>query len=41
MLHAENQDRLYLISPSDEQQNLVDSLSFNVQDPTIGQVLAE
>ncbi|MFW9266163.1 hypothetical protein J3P80_20585 [Pseudomonas sp. D2-30] len=32
MLHAENQDRLYLISPSDEQQNLVDSLSFNVQD---------
>jgi len=32
MLHAENQDRLYLISPSEEQQNLVGSLSFNVQD---------
>jgi hypothetical protein len=32
MLHAENQDRLYLIAPSDEQQNLVGSLSFNVQD---------
>ena len=32
MLHAENQDRLYLITPSDEQQTLVGSLAFNVQD---------
>jgi hypothetical protein len=32
MLHAENQDRLYLIAQSDEQQNLVGSLAFNVQD---------
>ncbi len=32
MLHAENQDRLYLIAPSDEQEALVDALSFNVQD---------
>ncbi|WWL46271.1 hypothetical protein V5O39_29985 [Pseudomonas parakoreensis] len=32
MLHAENQDRLYLITPSDEQQSLVGSLAFNVQD---------
>ena len=32
MLHAENQDRLYLIAPSDEQQTLVGSLAFNVQD---------
>ncbi|PTR29189.1 hypothetical protein C8K63_10166 [Pseudomonas sp. GV085] len=32
MLHAENQDRLYLITPSDEQQALVGSLAFNVQD---------
>ena len=32
MLHAENQDRLYLITPSDEQQILVGSLAFNVQD---------
>lgn len=32
MLHAENQDRLYLIAPSDEQQALVDALSVNVQD---------
>ncbi len=32
MLHAENQDRLYLITPSDEQQALVDAMSFNVQD---------
>ena len=32
MLHAENQDRLYLIAPSDEQQALVDAMSFNVQD---------
>lgn len=32
MLHAENQDRLYLIAPSDEQQALVDASSFNVQD---------
>ncbi|SDR28946.1 hypothetical protein SAMN04490195_4530 [Pseudomonas moorei] len=32
MLHAENQDRLYLINHSDEQQTLVGSLAFNVQD---------
>jgi hypothetical protein len=32
MLHAENQDRLYLITPTDEQQSLVGSLAFNVQD---------
>jgi hypothetical protein len=32
MLHAENQDRLYLIAQSDEQQTLVGSLAFNVQD---------
>ncbi|MCY1177670.1 hypothetical protein D9M73_179860 [compost metagenome] len=32
MLHAENQDRLYLIIPSEEQQALVGSLAFNVQD---------
>jgi hypothetical protein len=32
MLHAETQDRLYLIAPSDEQQDLVGSLAFNVQD---------
>jgi len=32
MLHAENQDRLYLIAPSDEQQALIDGLAFNVQD---------
>jgi hypothetical protein len=32
MLHAENQDRLYLITPSEEQQAVVDSLAFNVQD---------
>ncbi|NWA26802.1 MULTISPECIES: hypothetical protein [Pseudomonas] len=32
MLHAENQDRLYLIAPSDEQEALVDAMSFNVQD---------
>jgi hypothetical protein len=32
MLHAENQDRLYLISHSDEQQALVGGLAFNVQD---------
>ena len=32
MLHATNQDRLYLIAPSDEQQALVDALSFNIQD---------
>jgi hypothetical protein len=32
MLHAENQDRLYLINHSDEQQALVGSLAFNVQD---------
>ena len=32
MLHAENQDRLYLIAQSDEQQALIGSLAFNVQD---------
>ena len=32
MLHAHNQDRLYLITPSDEQQALIDGLAFNVQD---------
>ncbi|WP_404937632.1 hypothetical protein P7C00_26735 [Pseudomonas sp. JDS08PS003] len=32
MLHAENQDRLYLIAPSEEQQALVSALAFNVQD---------
>jgi hypothetical protein len=32
MLHAQNQDRLYLIASSDEQQALVDALAFNVQD---------
>ena len=32
MLHAENQDRLYLITPYDDQQSLVGSLAFNVQD---------
>ena len=32
MLHAENQDRLYLIAPSDEQEALIGGLAFNVQD---------
>ncbi|MHA6163621.1 hypothetical protein [Pseudomonas sichuanensis] len=32
MLHAENQDRLYLVAQSDEQQALIDSFSINVQD---------
>lgn len=32
MLHAHNQDRLYLIAPSDEQEALIDALAFNVQD---------
>lgn len=32
MLHAQNQDRLYLIAPSEEQEALVGSLAFNVQD---------
>ena len=32
MLHAQNQDRLYLITQSDEQEALIDALSFNVQD---------
>jgi hypothetical protein len=32
MLHANNQDRLYLISPSEEQQALIDGLAFNVHD---------
>lgn len=31
MLHAENQDRLYLITATDEQQALVGSLAFNVR----------
>ncbi|MDG9882841.1 hypothetical protein CSV86_021225 [Pseudomonas putida CSV86] len=32
MLHAENQDRLYLIAQSEEQEALIDGLAFNVQD---------
>ncbi|WP_448652911.1 hypothetical protein ACSHWC_05955 [Pseudomonas fluorescens] len=32
MLHAQNQDRLYLIAPTDEQEALVGGLAFNVQD---------
>jgi len=32
MLHAHNQDRLYLIAPSDEQEALIGGLAFNVQD---------
>ena len=32
MLHAENQDRLYLIALSDEQQALIEGLAFNVRD---------
>ncbi|MBC3412142.1 MULTISPECIES: hypothetical protein [Pseudomonas] len=32
MLHAENQDRLYLVAQSDEQQALIDGFSINVQD---------
>ena len=32
MLHAQNQDRLYLITQSDEQEALIGSLAFNVQD---------
>ena len=32
MLHAENQDRLYLVTPSDEQEALIDGLAINVQD---------
>jgi len=32
MLHAENQDRLYLVTQSDEQQALIDGLAINVQD---------
>ncbi|NBA94962.1 hypothetical protein [Pseudomonas sp. R5(2019)] len=32
MLHAQNQDRLYLITPSDEQEDLINGLSINVQD---------
>jgi hypothetical protein len=31
MLHAQNQDRLYLINASDEQEALIDALAFNVQ----------
>ena len=32
MLHAHNQDRLYLIAQSEEQEALIDALAFNVQD---------
>lgn len=32
MLHAHNQDRLYLIAQSDEQEALIGGLAFNVQD---------
>ncbi|WNW13472.1 hypothetical protein RRX38_20690 [Pseudomonas sp. DTU_2021_1001937_2_SI_NGA_ILE_001] len=32
MLHANNQDRLYHIAQSDEQQELIDGLAFNVHD---------
>ncbi|MEO8492759.1 MULTISPECIES: hypothetical protein [unclassified Pseudomonas] len=32
MLHAQNQDRLYLIAQNDEQEALVGALAFNVQD---------
>ncbi|WP_137888783.1 hypothetical protein [Pseudomonas sp. 2FE] len=32
MLHAQIQDPLYHISPSDEQEALIDGLAFNVQD---------
>jgi hypothetical protein len=32
MLHAQNQDRLYLIAQSEEQEALIGGLAFNVQD---------
>jgi hypothetical protein len=32
MLHAENQDRLYLVAQSEEQQALIDGFAINVQD---------
>ncbi|UFH48649.1 hypothetical protein [Pseudomonas sp. KNUC1026] len=32
MLHANNQDRLYLITPSDEQEALIDGQAINVHD---------
>ena len=32
MLHAENEDRLYLVAQSDEQQALIDGFAINVQD---------
>ncbi|MGY4490595.1 hypothetical protein [Pseudomonas sp. TE3610] len=32
MLHAQNQDRLYLVTPSEEQEALINGLSFNVHD---------
>lgn len=32
MLHAENQDRLYLIAQSEEQEALIDGFAINVQD---------
>ena len=32
MLHAENQDRPYLVAQSEEQQALIDGFAINVQD---------
>lgn len=32
MLHAQNQDRLYLMPQNDEQEALIGGLAFNVQD---------
>ncbi|MBV4492981.1 hypothetical protein [Pseudomonas oryzicola] len=32
MLHAENQDRLYLVTQNDDQQALIDGFAINVQD---------
>ncbi|AYC31742.1 hypothetical protein D3880_04795 [Pseudomonas cavernae] len=32
MLHAHNQDHLYRIAHSEEQEALIDALAFNVQD---------
>ena len=41
MLHAENQDRLYLIAQSEEQQNAgVGSLAFNVLRTATGWCIA-
>mgnify|MGYP000176567725 CR=1 FL=1 len=36
MLHAHNQDRLYLIAPSDEQEALIDALA---KDPELRKTL--